>query len=104
MNMQSDLNKTTELIYKWFDDRDMHEPLIQYAKMIEEAGEIAHEITRGRMESDELLDAIGDTYVTLAGLAHHLGYDLSICAEAAYNVIKDRKGKVVNGSFVKEEQ
>ena len=39
----------------------------------------------------------------LKQIAHKLGYDFADCFELAYNEIKDRKGRWVEGSFVKEE-
>ena len=36
-------------------------------------------------------------------ICRELGYDFTECFENAYNEIKDRKGRWVNGSFVKEE-
>ena len=39
----------------------------------------------------------------LKAIAHKLGYDFADCFELAYNEIKDRKGKWIDGSFVKEE-
>jgi NTP pyrophosphatase (non-canonical NTP hydrolase) len=43
-----------------------------------------------------------EAYAELYSLAKHLGYDLNDCLWAAYNVIKDRKGKTINGNFIKE--
>ena len=39
----------------------------------------------------------------LKAIAHKLGYEFADCFELAYNEIKDRKGRWVDGSFVKEE-
>lgn len=97
-------DELTDKIYMWFDEKGLSDPIMQFAKMNEEAGEIAHELTRGHYNTEEMKDAIGDTYVTLVGMAHHLGLDIAECAKMAYNEIKDRKGKVIDGSFVKEQQ
>ena len=99
-----DINDLTVRIYNWFDEKGLHDPVMQVVKHLEEAGEIAHEITRNRLDSDELKDAIGDQFVTLVGIAHHLDFDLSECINMAYQEIRDRKGKVIAGSFVKEEK
>lgn len=90
-------------IWQWFEDKGLHDPIMQYAKVNEEIGEIGHELTRNRYESNELLDAIGDSMVTLIGLAHHLHVDPYLCLAKAYDAIKDRTGIVVNDSFVKDE-
>lgn len=97
---------TDELIAKiisWAKDRKIDNPILQYAKVNEEIGEIAHELTRNRRNSMELLDALGDSFVTLIILTNILGYDVNSVISSAYEVIKDRKGKTVDGSFIKNE-
>jgi NTP pyrophosphatase (non-canonical NTP hydrolase) len=51
----------------------------------------------------EIVDAIGDIMVTLIIQAKMQGVTVEQCLESAYNVIKGRKGKMVNGLFVKEQ-
>ena len=97
---------TDELITKiisWAKDRKIDNPILQYAKVNEEIGEIAHELTRSRRNSIELVDALGDSFVTLIILTNILGYDVNGVISSAYEVIKDRKGKTVDGSFIKNE-
>lgn len=97
---------TDELIAKiisWAKDRKIDNPILQYAKVNEEIGEIAHELTRNHRNSMELSDALGDSFVTLIILTNILGYDVNGVISAAYEVIKDRKGKTVDGSFIKNE-
>lgn len=86
----------------WGDKHDLHDPVMQFTKMVEESGEIAHELTRNRFNSTALEDALGDTAVCLIILAHILDLDLKDCLEIAYNEIKDRKGATKNGTFIKE--
>lgn len=97
-----DINDLTVRIYKWFDNKGLHDPVMQFAKLNEEVGEMAHELTRGRKDSEEMKDSLGDVFVTLVGMAHHLDLDLSECINMAYQEIRYRKGKVIDGSFVKE--
>ena len=52
---------------------------------------------------DEINDAIGDMVVVLTNLAHLHGTDIETCIEDAYKVIAKRKGKMINGTFVKDE-
>ena len=89
-------------VKQWGKDRELHDPIMQYAKMNEEVGEIAHELTRGNLDSEELKDAIGDTAVTLIILADILGFNFEECLRKAYKEIKGRTGKTENGSFVKD--
>lgn len=44
----------------------------------------------------------GDVMVTMIIMAKQLDIDLAECLEMAYEKIKDRKGKTINGTFVKE--
>lgn len=91
-------------IIKWATEREIDNPILQYAKVNEEIGEIAHELTRSRRNSIELIDALGDSFVALIILTDTLGYDVKGVILAAYEVIKDRKGKTVSGSFIKDEK
>lgn len=92
-----------EKIISWAKDRKIDNPILQYAKVNEEIGEIAHELTRNRRNSPELIDALGDSFVTLIILTDILGYNVNGVITAAYEVIKDRKGKTVDGTFIKNE-
>ena len=92
-----------EEIIKWGQDKDIDNPDKQTIKLMEECGELAHEISRGRYNSEEVKDAIGDIGVVLIILADILGTDFGVCLNMAYEAIKDRKGKTVDGSFVKED-
>ena len=67
---------------------------------MEEAGELAQALLKDRKE--ETIDAIGDMVVVLTNLAELVGVDIEDCIISAYNEIKDRKGKMDNGTFVKE--
>lgn len=46
---------------------------------------------------------MGDIFVTLIILCNQLNLDPIECLYKAYEKIKDRKGKTINGTFVKEE-
>lgn len=93
----------TELIKKWAIDRNVVSGDVksQMVKLLEEAGELAEGINKNK--KDLIVDSIGDVYVVLVILCMQLGLDINDCIKAAYEEIKDRKGKLVNGLFVKEE-
>lgn len=90
-------------IKQWVKDRNLHtaDPRIQMCKTIEELGELANAINKNKLDRAE--DAIGDVAVTLICISEQLGLDFTTCMEKAYEEIKDRKGKMVNGVFVKEQ-
>ena len=97
------MDKLVKLVEEWSRDRYLHEAdsSKQFLKVIEEIGEVADALAKDKPE--ELKDGIGDTVVTLIILAQQNGLTLEECLETAYNEIADRKGKTVNGVFVKEE-
>lgn len=72
----------------------------QYLKVSEEVGEVAAALARG--QQDELRDGIGDVVVTLIILAMQNDLDLYECLNTAYDEIKGRKGKMIDGVFVKQ--
>lgn len=98
-----DLNKLTSAIKLWSADRNLHiqDHKMQTLKVGEEVGELFKAVVKN--DQEEVIDAVGDTYVTLVILCQQLDIELSDCVNAAYNEIKDRRGKLVDGTFVKEE-
>ena len=72
----------------------------QMLKVVEEVGEVASALARNKV--DDLRDGIGDVIVTLIILAQQQGLTVEECLETAYDEIADRKGKMVNGVFVKQ--
>ena len=91
-----------EKIQDWVSDRNLEtqDPRIQMCKTVEELGELANAINKGNKA--DAMDGIGDVMVTLICISMQLGVDFNECLKIAYNEIKDRKGKMVNGMFVKE--
>ena len=92
-----------DLIREWaaarglYDEGDSH---TQYVKLQEEAGELAKALLQD--DKPEIVDAIGDIVVVLTNLAHLQGYDIEYCIDEAYKVIANRTGKMINGTFVKD--
>lgn len=72
----------------------------QALKMVSEVGELCDAIAKGDMVN--IIDGLGDVAVTLIILAELQGLDLTECLEVAYGVIKERKGSMRGGVFVKE--
>ena len=83
---------------------DKGNPKIEWMKVTEEIGEIRDVFLKPHDFVDpewSLKDAIGDSIVTLIVLCLQLGYDVEECLTIAYNDIKDRKGVMIDGNFVK---
>ena len=74
----------------------------QYVKLMEEAGELGRAVLKN--DNEEFVDAIGDMVVVLTNMAHLGGTTIEECIDTAYNVIAKRTGKMVNGTFVKDEK
>lgn len=91
-------------IRQWAEEKGIYEkgdPKTQYLKLQEEAGELAEAILKD--DREEIEDAIGDCVVVLTNLAALSGLRIEECIDSAWNEIKDRKGKMENGTFVKEQ-
>lgn len=94
-----------EKVAKWASDRNLIEgstPLLQMTKLWEECEELSHALQDDNRA--EVVDAIGDIQVVLAVMCAQMGLDIDACREAAWREIKDRKGKMVDGMFVKEDK
>lgn len=104
---------TDELINavkKWGEEKGINNAALQFAKINEEVGELAHELVRGYCGSDEsvpsqeTVDAIGDILVTVIIFANIIGVDPVGALQLSYDTIKGRVGHTVNGSFIKKDE
>jgi len=67
---------------------------------MEETGEIGRAILKN--DHEQIVDGIGDAVVVLTNLAELIGVPIEECIQSAYDVIKYRTGKMVNGTFKKD--
>lgn len=97
--------KLQKAVTDWADARGILEhstPAAQLLKTMSELGELADATLKGDME--EATDGLGDVLVTLILYAELQNLDLMGCLQVAYDEIKDRRGRMVEGGvFVKEE-
>ena len=109
-----------KLVLKWANDKGILEkatPMAQANKTLEEVNELLFAITmRDKLNinlitnesgvvfnsNEEIKDALGDILVTIIIGAELQGLQLEDCLESAYNVIKNRNGKMVDGQFIKD--
>lgn len=96
------MNDLIHKVEQWSIEKGLNKanPDKQMLKVTEETGEVAGALARGNM--DDLRGEIGDMVVTLIILAQQHDMDLHECLNEAYTKIAGRKGKMVNGVFVKE--
>lgn len=93
------------LIRQWADKRGLYkkgDSKTQYIKLQEEAGELAKALLKN--DKAEIQDAIGDMIVVLTNLAYMENLNVEECIASAYAVISKRTGKMINGTFVKDEK
>jgi len=91
-------------IRAWAEERGLYEngdPKTQALKLVEEVGETCRAILKE--DRAEAIDGIGDCVVVLTNLAELLEMRIEDCIREAYNEISQRKGKMINGTFVKND-
>ena len=92
-----------DLIRQWAKERGIYDKgnsHTQYVKLMEEAGELAKALLN--KDKPEIQDAVGDMVVVLTNLAELEGMSIEDCIDSAYTEISTRRGKMHNGTFVKE--
>ena len=97
------VNATEKAVVDWAHARNIVDgstPEKQLVKLDEEFEELKGALER--RAKTEIMDGIGDMMVVLTILARQCGTNLNACFEAAYLEIKDRKGRMIDGIFVKE--
>lgn len=104
MNKEMNFEDLKENVEKWANDKDLikfENRFKQFEKVVEEVFELKEEIIQD--DKDNMKLEFGDVVVTLIILSRQLNIDFEECLELAYLKIKNRKGKTIDGKFVKEE-
>jgi len=95
------MEKLIKLVTQWHKDRNLIEgsdDKSQTLKLLQELGELSDSVCKER----PILDDIGDMLVVMINICERNNITLDECLQVAYDDIKDRKGKMVDGVFVKE--
>ena len=103
MNEQLEIDELIDAVEEWaFNKGLMHKSNAhaQMSKVTEEVGETARAVLKCDIEG--VKDGIGDIMVTIIILALQHGVTIDHCLNTAWHEIKNRKGKRVNGTFIKE--
>ena len=90
-------------IRMWANDRGLYsagDTKTQTLKLMEEAGEICRAVLK--VAKQATMDGIGDCVVVLTNLAELAGTSIEDCIDLAYDEIKNRTGKMSNGTFKKD--
>ena len=95
------MNELIEKVNKWFEDRNLIKGSTdkdQILKLMHELGELSDHACKNQ----DIRDDLGDMLVVMLNIMKRNNFTLEECLEIAYNDIKDRKGKMVDGIFVKD--
>jgi len=95
------MEKLIQSVTQWHKDRNLihgSDDKSQTLKLLQELGELSDSVCKER----PILDDIGDMLVVMINICARNNITLEECLVVAYNDIKDRKGKMVDGVFVKE--
>lgn len=97
----NDINTTIEQVIDWHHARNLIKGSTdkdQFLKLTAEVGELADNIAEGKNIEDD----VGDILVVLINIAYRNNTTLANCLQIAYDDIKDRTGRMVDGVFVKD--
>lgn len=95
------MEELTNLIVQWHHDRNLIDGSSdkdQVLKLMQELGELSDSVCKGKDVKDDL----GDMMVVMLNIMERQGISMEECLSTAYNDIKDRKGRMVDGIFIKE--
>ena len=98
---QLDLYTLIDKVIGWHYDRNLIEGSTdkdQTLKLLQELGELSDSVCKGK----DIKDDIGDMLVVMLNIAERNGLILAECLQKAWDDIKHRKGRMVDGIFVKE--
>jgi NTP pyrophosphatase (non-canonical NTP hydrolase) len=96
------MNDLIQQVIQWHKDRNLIEgsdDKSQVMKLLQELGELSDSVCKG----EDVMDDIGDMLVVMINICERNGVEIEDCLGVAYDDIKDRKGKMVDGVFVKDD-
>tara|TARA_X000001382_G_scaffold128422_1_gene118087 strand:+ start:2096 stop:2383 length:288 start_codon:yes stop_codon:yes gene_type:complete len=91
-----------KLIEQWHEDRNLiagSTDKDQVLKLAQELGELSDSVCKEK----DMRDDLGDMLVVMINIMKRNNITIEECLQKAYDDIKDRKGRMVDGIFVKEE-
>ena len=95
------LESVVKKVQNWHRDRNIIEGSTdkdQTLKLLQELGELSDSVCKEK----DIKDDIGDMLVVMINIATRNNVSLLDCLARAWDDIKDRKGRMVDGIFVKE--
>lgn len=95
------MQELIEKVEQWHVDRNLIDGANdkdQVLKLLQELGELSDNVCKG----NDIRDDLGDMMVVMINIMKRNNISLEECLQVAYDDIKDRKGKMIDGIFVKE--
>jgi NTP pyrophosphatase (non-canonical NTP hydrolase) len=95
------MNDYIELIKQWHVDRNLIDGSTdkdQTLKLLQELGELSDSVCKGK----DIRDDLGDMLVVMINIMKRNNLTMEDCLFVAWDDIKDRKGRMIDGIFVKE--
>tara|TARA_Y100001963_G_scaffold130827_1_gene187522 strand:- start:95 stop:433 length:339 start_codon:yes stop_codon:yes gene_type:complete len=97
---KKNLKSLIENVKSWHHDRNLIEGSTdkdQTLKLLQELGELSDSVCKG----NDIRDDIGDMLVVMINIIERNNLTFEDCLEKAWDDIKDRKGRMVDGVFIK---
>ena len=98
----SELDKLVLRVEQWHEDRNLidgSDDKSQVMKLMQELGELSDSVCKGKCIKDD----IGDMLVVMLNICKRNEITLLECLDVAYGDIRDRRGRMIDGVFVKED-
>ena len=95
------MQELIEKVKQWHVDRNLIDGANdkdQVLKLLQEMGELSDNVCKG----NDIRDDLGDMLVVMINIMKRNNISMEECLQVAYDDIKDRKGKMIDGIFVKE--
>tara|TARA_B100001248_G_scaffold235469_1_gene198194 strand:+ start:440 stop:733 length:294 start_codon:yes stop_codon:yes gene_type:complete len=95
------ITNLVEQVEQWHWDRNLIDGATdkdQVLKLIQEVGELSDNVCKGQ----DIRDDVGDIMVVLINIMVRNQITLEECLQVAYDDIKNRKGRMIDGIFVKD--
>jgi NTP pyrophosphatase (non-canonical NTP hydrolase) len=100
---QLEITELQKLVVQWAKDKKLikkENAPKQFMKVVEELGELSSAIIKE--DIDKELDGFADVLITIIILAEQRNIDLKLALNLGWNEIKNRTGKTIGGSFIKD--
>lgn len=96
------MNELIKKVVRWHKDRNLidgSDDKSQVMKLLQELGELSDSVCKG----EDIMDDIGDMLVVMINICERNSVEIEDCLGVAYDDIKNRRGVMLDGVFVKDD-